>query len=156
MRIVFVEEPPGWPSNRTLVGHISFLAYSAYIFHTVTHKSVQFSMVFCGSDHLNHRCNWHPVGFEYLKVLLIPVWHLLDGLQHGASNNTGEYTHSSYVRTSAPNSNELLEQQKLTHTHCIWCGLDKVLWHKCHSMVTLLGHKVWNLVISHFAKNNLS
>ena len=45
---------------------------------------------FCGSDHLNHRCNWHPAGFEYLKVVLIPVWHLLDGLQHGASNSTGE------------------------------------------------------------------
>ena len=33
-----------------------------------------------------------------------------------------------------------------------WCGLDRVVWHKCHSMVTLLGHKVWNLVISHFLR----
>ena len=42
------------------------------------------------------------------------------------------------------------------HTHCIWCGFDRVVWHKCHSMVTLLGHKVWNLVISNFFQEYLS
>ena len=34
----------------------------------------------------------------------------------------------------------------------IWDGFDWVVWHKRHSMVTLLGHEVWNLVISHFFK----
>ena len=46
-------------------------------FHRVTHKSAQFFMEFCGSEHLHHRRNWHPGRFEYLKVVLIPVWHLV-------------------------------------------------------------------------------
>ena len=58
----------------------------------------------------------------------------------------------------------MLEDKHIAHTLAhlypavmsIWCGLDRVVWHKRHSMVTLLGHGVWNPVISHSLNNILS
>ena len=57
---------------------------------------------------------------------------------------------SSYLSTPAviPNNNELLERQKWIYTHCIWSGLDRVLGSRFHSVVTLLEHKLSNLMIS--------
>ena len=138
-------------TERTLVGHISFLKCSVYF----THSDISlpcFPWIFFGSEHFHCRCNCHTGGFEYLKGVLIPVWHLLEMSDCStvpvASNSAGGSTHISYLSTYIPHSNQLLEQQKWIHTHCIWCGFDRVLWHKCHNMVNLLGHKFWNFVIS--------
>ena len=137
-------------TERTLVSHICFLKCSLYF----PHSDSLVCPVFHGYFLDQSISISNPGGIWVLEGCTHPrmafAW---DGMSDCstvpvASNSAGGSTHISYLSTSVHHSNQLLEQQKWIHNHCIWCGFDRVLWHKCHNMVNLLGHKFWNFVIS--------